>query len=465
MSNFIDTKEFLEFAHEAFDNIPIAVDFLDRNGKIVYMNKVFADYLQIPLEQIVGRIVTDVHPGSEFLKTLKKKKADIAMRHYFPSAGKEAVVHRIPILNKEGVLLGGFGMVLFECIDQVKDILQKYEMLNKELKMYKKELAKFNTAKYNIKHIIGDSPGIVHCKKQLQKFANVNLNVLITGESGVGKELFAQALHNLSNRQDQPFVSINCSAIPENLLESELFGYEEGSFTGGKKGGHFGKFELANGGTIFLDEIGDMPHYMQVKLLRVLQEKEITKIGGKNPIPIDVRVLCATHKDLSVMIKEGTFREDLYYRLNVLTIEVPPLRTRREDIPLLVNTFLNLFWKQSGFYRKMSKQAMDILVDYEFPGNIRELKNIIDKMCVNSDEAEISLNDIPQYILNNSLKDNIKSTRLGLNEFLQSVEKDMIKNALEESKFNKSIAAKKLNIPRVTLYRKMKEYGLEDNNL
>jgi len=461
MSNFINSKEFLDFCHEAFDNIPIPVDFLDKSGMVIYMNKIFADFLQIPLEQVFDRPVTEVHPTTEFMETLKNKKADIAMRHTFPTVGKEAIVHRIPILNKEGDLLGGFGMVLFEGIDQVKDILQKYEILNKELCMYKNELAKLNTARYNVNHIIGNSPGIIACKKQLHKFANVNFNVLITGESGVGKELFAQALHNLSDRHAQPFVSINCSAVPENLLEAELFGYEEGSFTGAKKGGNIGKFELANRGTIFLDEIGDMPHYMQAKLLRVLQEKEITKIGGKSPIATDVRVICATHKDLPAMIKEGEFREDFYYRLNVLSIEVPPLRERSEDIPLLVNTFLNSFWKESGLYRKISKPAMDILLKYELPGNIRELKNIVNKMCVNSDEAEISIHDIPKYVLNNSLKDNIKSTNLGLNELLQSVEKEVIKSALEESKFNKSIAAKKLDIPRVTLYRKMKDYGME----
>lgn len=464
MADFLDTKEFLEFAHETFDTIPIPVDFLDRHGKIIYMNRAFADFLKIPLDSIVGVLVTDVNPSSKFMETLKTKKADIAMRHVFPSAGKEAVVHRIPILNKEGDLLGGFGMVLFEEVDHMKEILQKNEILHKELRMYKNEIAKLNKAKYTIEDIIGNSSAIVQCKKQLKKFANINFNVLILGESGVGKELFAQALHNLSDRQDQPFVSINCSAIPENLLEAELFGYEDGSFTGGKKGGNIGKFELANGGTIFLDEIGDMPHYMQAKLLRVLQEKEITKIGGKKPLPIDVRVISATHKDLGAAIKEQKFREDLYYRLNVLTIEIPALKKRKEDIIFLVNTFLNAFWKESGLYRKISQQAIDLLVEYDFPGNIRELKNIINMLCANSDESEIGINDIPKYILNNSLSERVKSTGLGLNEIIQSVEKEMITNSLIESGFNKSIAAQKLKIPRITLYRKIKEYGIDVNN-
>ncbi|CAA7602800.1 RNA polymerase sigma factor 54 interaction domain protein [Acididesulfobacillus acetoxydans] len=461
MSNFMKTRKFIEFCHGAFDNLPILVDFLDADGKIIYMNKVFADFLRIPLEDIIGRIVTDVNPTSKFMETLKAQKADIAMRHTFPSAGKEAIVHRIPIFGNDGELLGGFGMVVFEQVDQIIGIIKQYENLDRELRMYKNELAKINTAKYSIQDILGDSPAIARCKKQLQKCSGISLNVLIFGESGVGKELVAHALHNLSSRHDQPFVGINCSAIPEHLLESELFGYEEGSFTGAKRGGNIGKFELADGGTIFLDEIGDMPYYMQAKLLRVLQEKEITKIGGKNPTAIDVRVICATHKDLPLMIKNGEFRDDLYYRLNVLTIEVPPLRERSEDISQLVRVFLDSFWKESGLFRKMSKPAMDVLRKYDWPGNIRELKNVVHKMAVNADDTEITINDLPKNILNASFESDFRFANMGLNDVLRSIEKRMIRAALDEAKLNKSLAAAKLDIPRVTLYRKMKEYKLE----
>ncbi|MBU3145367.1 sigma-54-dependent Fis family transcriptional regulator [Clostridium sp. CF012] len=461
MSSFIDTKEFIQFCHEAFDKVPIAVDFLDKEGRIIYINKTFSEFLQIPVEKIINKLITDVDYTSKFLKSLSEKKADIAMRHKFAN-GKEAIVHRIPLLNNNGELIGGLGMVLFEEIQQMKEVLDKCELLDKQLKLYKNEIAKFNTTRYNLSDIIGSSSSINECKNQIKKFAKVNMNVLITGESGVGKELVAHSLHNESNRKDKLFVSINCSAIPENLLEAELFGYEDGAFTGAKKGGNIGKFEIAQGGTIFLDEIGDMPYYMQAKLLRVLQEKEIVKVGGKRPIAVDTTVVCASNKDLPALIGEGTFREDLYYRLNVLTVDIPPLRSRIEDIPVLVETFLSTFYKENGLYRKIPNNIMQLLMGYTWPGNVRELKNVIDKMCVNSEETNITIQDFPKYIINHSLRSNVERKDEGLHEFMQSIEKEIIKNVLEECKYNKSLVAKRLKIPRITLYRKIKEYHLEE---
>lgn len=464
MRKFIGSEEFLEFCHSAFDNIPVAIDFLDNQGRMIYINKAFSDFLQISIEDMVGKIVTDINPTSKFLITLNNKKADIATRHKFPN-NREAICHRIPIFDNEGNLIGGFGMLLFEEVKEMKAVLDRCEMLDKEIKLYKNEIAKVNKGKYNLGDIIGNSKAINKCKKNVKKVARVNLNVLILGESGVGKELFAHAIHNESNRANMPFISINCSAIPENLLESELFGYEDGSFTGAKKGGNIGKFELANGGTIFLDEIGDMPYYMQAKILRVLQEKEIVRVGGKRPIPIDVRVVSATHKNLINMIEEGKFREDLYYRLNVLNIEVPPLRDRIEDIPNLVEGFLMNFYKESGLYRRVPNNVMQSLKSYHWPGNIRELKNVIEKACVSADNINISEDDLPKYMLNSSIRKNAKDNAGGLYSIVQSVEKEVIEKALKQCKGNKSEAAKILQIPRVTLYRKMKDLGLEESQL
>ncbi|MDF2879905.1 MAG: PspF2 [Clostridiaceae bacterium] len=290
----------------------------------------------------------------------------------------------------------------------------------------------------------------------------MNLNVLISGESGVGKELFAHAIHNESERANAPFVTINCSAIPENLLESELFGYEEGAFTGAKKGGNIGKFEIANGGTIFLDEIGDMPYYMQAKILRTLQEKEIVRVGGQRTIPIDARVISATHKNLITMINHGEFREDLYYRINVLNIDVPPLRNRKDDIKALIDEFLLRFYKESGIYRKIPNSIMKILINYSWPGNVRELKNVVDKMCVSAENVNIDLNDLPKFLLNESIMGKINIEDIGLNAIVNNVEKELIESTLKQCNYNKSEAAKMLKIPRVTLYRKIYDLEIHD---
>jgi transcriptional regulator with PAS, ATPase and Fis domain len=224
-----------------------------------------------------------------------------------------------------------------------------------------------------------------------------------------------------------------------------------------------GKFELANGGTIFLDEIGEMPYHMQAKLLRVLQEKEIERIGGKNPIKLDVRVICATNRNLEEMVKKGKFREDLYYRLNVLTIEVPPLRKRKDDIPLFIDKFMSEFYRESGLFRQTPENVMEIFKSYSWPGNIRELKSVVEKVCVNSEDANISINDLPPYIINSSVKDKLSDKQAGLGKIIELVEKEVILNTLKECGYNKSETAKKLNIPRATLYRKIEEYGLEMN--
>lgn len=460
MGAFLHTKDFMQFCHKVFDNLPIAIDFLDKDGRLMYINKAFKDFLDISDQDVTGMMVTDINPTSRFLEVLKSKQAEIAWRHKFPN-GRDAIVHRIPILDDDGELLGGFGAVLFQDYHEMEPLIERSRILDRQLKLYKNEIARMNAAKYSLSDIIGNTPEILKCRENVKKVAKFNSNVLILGESGVGKELFAHAVHNTSQKRDMPFISINCSAIPENLLESELFGYEEGSFTGAKKGGNMGKLELANGGTIFLDEIGEMPYHMQAKILRVLQEKEIERIGGKNPIKLDVRVICATNRNLDEMVRKGKFREDLYYRLNVLTIEVPPLRKRREDIPLLVNKFMSEFYIESGIFRHIPENIMEILKNYSWPGNIRELKNVVEKICVNAEDSVISINDLPPYIINSSVKDKLLNRQAGLGKIIEWVEKEVIQNTLKECGYNKSETAKKLNIPRATLYRKIEEYGLD----
>ncbi|EYE87426.1 transcriptional regulator [Fervidicella metallireducens AeB] len=459
MKNFMKTKEFIGFCKNVFDKLPVPVDFLDKEGRLVYINKSFLEFLKFNEDDILGKVVTEIEPTSKFLETLKYKQAEVAKRHVF-SNGKEAIVHRIPIIDENDELIGGFGMILFDNYEKLKQVTEKIEKIHKELSLYKNELAKINSAKYTLDDIIGESKAIKSCKSKVKKLARVNSNILIIGESGVGKELFAHAIHYESERRECPFVSINCSAIPENLFEAEFFGYEDGAFTGARKGGNIGKFELANGGTIFLDEIGDMPLYMQAKLLRVLQEKEIVRVGSNKVTKLDVRVICATHKNLESLVDEGKFREDLYYRLNVLSLDVPPLRQRKEDISILIDKFTDKFYKDTGLYREVPSDVMNILCNYEWPGNVRELKNIVERICVNAEDTYVTVGDLPSNILNKSLKIERKKSQ-GLKEIMDNIEMDIIINTLKECNNNKSLAATRLNIPRASLYRKIEEYNIE----
>ncbi|MCY6372145.1 sigma-54 interaction domain-containing protein [Clostridium ganghwense] len=463
MAHFFCCKEFYDFCQDVFGKLPIPIDVLDKDGRLIYINDAFADFLEKSKEEMLGKVVSDVDSNTRFIETLRGKQAEIAWKHKFRN-GKEAIVHRIPILDDDGKVTGGFGMVLFEDISKLQEVMDKCNVLDRELRMYKNTIAKLNCAKYNLSSIIGISKTITDCKNKVKKIAKVNLNVLITGESGVGKELFAHSIHNASNRRDEPFVSINCSAIPENLIEAELFGYEDGAFTGAKKGGNIGKFQLANGGTIFLDEIGEMPMHMQAKLLRVLQEREVQPIGSRTQVKLNVRVICATHKNIEEMVEKGEFREDLYYRLNVLTLEVPGLRERKDDIPKLVEKFLANFYKQTGIYRCIPQSVINIFYNYDWHGNVRELKNIVEKACVNAEEVNVSINDLPPYMIKKSTLNvniaNKTSNASGLKEILDSVEKEIIMNTLKECNHNKSEVAKKLSITRTSLYRKIEEYGL-----
>lgn len=459
MKIFDNMVDFLKFCHSAFDHIPIAIDFLDQDGTMIYINQAFSDFLQIPIEDMLGENVSQINPTSKFLETLQLNRPDIAVRHSFPN-GKDAICHRIPILNDEGSVVGGMGMILFEEYQQMQALSKKCASLDLEVQRYRQEAAKSNQAKYSLEQIIGVSCSMQDCKYKTKKLATVNMDVMILGESGVGKELFAHAIHNESARAAMPFVTINCSAIPENLLESELFGYVEGSFTGAKRGGKVGKFELANGGTLFLDEIGDMPYYMQAKILRVLQEKEVTPVGGNQAKPLDVRVVSATHRNLNKMIHEGTFREDLYYRLNVLSLNIPPLRERIEDISLLTDHFLSEYRKQSGVVHSVSEEALQILEAYAWPGNIRQLRNAVDFSCVNSDRPEISTSDLPQFLFQNEPADKRGRKLENLPTVIENTEQRAIQMALEKCRWNKTEAAKMLGIPRVTLYRKLKKFNI-----
>ncbi|MBI2060155.1 MAG: sigma-54-dependent Fis family transcriptional regulator [Nitrospirae bacterium] len=308
--------------------------------------------------------------------------------------------------------------------------------------------------------VIGQSANIRELFERIRRVAPAKASVLILGESGTGKELVARALHTLSPRRERPFMAINCSAFPETLLESELFGHERGAFTGAYER-RLGRFELAHGGSVFLDEIGEMPHTMQAKLLRVLEEREFMRVGGDRTISVDVRVIAATHRNIEALVDQGKFRDDLLYRLKVITLEVPPLRDRKEDIPLLVEAFIQVTSEENHkTIRSVEPAALEHLVNYRWPGNVRELRNVIEQMVVLGHSPTLGVNDLPHPIrgaANESESDGFRVTP-GLT--MQEIEKMAIQSALSAQEGNRTQAAKSLGIGLRTLQRKLKEYGL-----
>ncbi len=315
--------------------------------------------------------------------------------------------------------------------------------------------------KYKFENIIGISFGMQKVFELIEKVADTGATVLITGESGVGKELVARAIHYNSSKKDNPLVVVNCGAIPENLLESELFGYEKGAFTGAVNS-RLGRFELAHGGSIFLDEIGDMSFNLQVKLLRVLQERTFERIGGSKTIKVDLRIIAATNRNLEELVKTGKFREDLYYRLCVVPIHIPPLRERRQDISLLLNYFLeksNLM--NGGMIDGFSEEALDILLNYEYPGNVRELQNIIERIVVLKRKGLIDIEDLPEKFWNVKGETFEVDMQKGYDTLVSEFEKTIISKALHETAGVKSKAAQMLNMNRTTLIEKMKRLRME----
>jgi transcriptional regulator with PAS, ATPase and Fis domain len=315
--------------------------------------------------------------------------------------------------------------------------------------------------------LVGNSPRMRIVRALISKLANSDSTVLITGESGTGKELAARAIHEISPRREQAFVPVNCGAIPEELLESELFGHVRGAFTGAVNARQ-GRFQLAHGGTLFLDEIGEMSSKLQVKLLRVLQEREFEPVGSDHAVQVDVRVVTATNQDLRVAVREGKFREDLFYRLNVLPLELPPLRDREGDIGLLIRHFLNLHGRRKGKAElEVDSTAMVALEKYRWPGNVREVENLIERLVVLSENGIIRTDDLPDYVINNSVPQHQSSTRVTLPEqgvdldgVLERIENGFIEQALQRSRGNKTIAAELLKLNRTTFIERLRKKGM-----
>lgn len=389
------------------DEIGDGLIFFNTFNKVTFVNKSLLNMLGLDEKLIKSPSLMEYMPNSFLDKITKNLNID-NMIIYIDEIDKKFILSKKPFYlykNIEG------------CLITLKDV-NNIEIL--EQKIRSDSVKRGYVAKYKFNNIIGNSSIIKDCIKKAKKMALTDNPILITGETGTGKEAFTQSIHNHSNRKNKPFVAINCASLPSELLESELFGYEDGSFTGAKKGGKKGLFELAHTGTIFLDEIGDMPHDLQVKLLRVLQEKEIRKIGGTSIIPIDVRILAATNKDLEKLIIENKFRMDLFYRISMFTLDLPPLRKRLEDIPLLLESFLKeLPYKNI----KLDKSLLEALNSYTWMGNIRELRNCIEYMAYMGSNY-LTINDLPQNI-SSKLNNNHMSSNMSIFNDLNQYDKNI----------------------------------------
>lgn len=457
----------LEVVKTIFQTLPIPMIIIDKHENIIFLNDAYTSYLHVKEENFVGRHVREFISNSRLPMVMHTKKPLFGVYHKYVDAYSrdlEAVCNLIPVIEN-GEAVACFGIVVFQNMYDLFSLTLQNKQLQHDLEQYKNELQSLKGAKYNIDNILGESVPIKDMKNMIYKLSESPSTVLITGESGSGKELVAHSIHQNSQRSGRPLVCVNCAAIPENLLESELFGYTGGSFTGAKRSGSMGKFEAANHGTLFLDEIGELPLFVQAKLLRVLQEKEVTRVGGNASIPVDVRVIAATNRNLEEMVRNGEFREDLYYRLNILNVHVPPLRERKEDIPLLIEHFMSKLSHNQGSSKKLSRAAEKVFLNYDWPGNIRELSNIIERVYYMSDSDTIELHDIPSQIIQSHVNVSAqKSAASGsLDDMLSCLERDIVLSTLEKTNHNVTQTAAQLQIPRSRLYRILKRQHLDTN--
>jgi PAS domain S-box-containing protein len=426
----------IEYANEGIISI-------DEDGKIRNFNPRAEEIFSKKEYQIIDKNINEILPELNLKEYMSQHHNKLSKIWNFK--GKEIVGNIIPIFieNKSKGLV-----ITVQETDNIRKV---------EEKIRKKLYLKGYTAENTFSNIIGESQVILEKIEEAKDYAQVKLPLLILGETGTGKELFAQAVHNYSSRSNRPFVAFNCAALPEDLLESELFGYVKGAFTGADNKGKAGLFEQAHGGTLFLDEIGEISKSIQSRLLRVFEERKIRRIGDDKNTPVDVRLILATNRNLNNLVRDGKFREDLFYRINVLSLDIPPLRDRKEDIPLLTEYFIKKSQiKSNKLIKAISKKGLDYLKSYSWPGNVRQLENVIEKLIVRSVDGYIDFDLIKEAVESIKYPEHKRTDRnLDLNKSLEAIEKDIIKEVLAEENFNKKSTAARLGIGRTTLWRKL----------
>jgi PAS domain S-box-containing protein len=432
---------------------------VDASGVITMISEAYAEFNGVKVAEAVGRHATEVIENTRMHIVARTGVAEMGEAQTI--RGRDVIVNRIP-LRDGGRVVGAYGRVVFKDVEQLRQLAGKLNLLESKVRYYEEELTHLRGAKYTFASIVGSGGTIAAAKEEARRASKTDSTVLLRGETGTGKELFAHAIHAAGSRRSGPFIKLNCAAVPAALLESELFGYEEGAFTGAKKGGKPGKFEMAQGGTLFLDEIGDMPLPMQSKLLRVLQEREVERVGSTSPKRVDIRVIAATGKNLEEQVGEGKFRADLYYRINVIPIRIPPLRERREDVVEIAEHLLSKISTESGVgpKRRLSPEAGDALCSHGWPGNIRELQNVLERAVAMGRGDLLLPEHLPAHLLRAVPGAGRETPPGSLASVRSEAERAAILAALKASGGNKSKAAVLLRIHRVKLYEKMKRHGI-----
>lgn len=441
-----------------------------RDGHIIDMNKAYCDFLGTTRENVIGKPVQDVIYNSKMTEVMDKNITELDSFHHYVdsqstlSGERHVAVSRLAV-SDGGKVIAAVALVKFSYYTiQLAKSLKEMET---EVEYYRKELRKHGFKTFE--DLPSISPSYEKAKRMAIRFAASDLPILLLGETGVGKEVFAHAVHQASDRRTHPFISVNCASIPSELIESELFGYVDGAFTGSRRGGKKGKFELANGGTLFLDEIGDMPTFMQSKLLRVLQSQEVEKLGAEKSMQVDVRIIAATHQDLQDKVEDKTFRADLFYRLNVLPVTIPPMRERVEDIHILATHFLEELNEKYSKNATLAPETTLALMQYAWPGNVRELRNVMGRCFMMTDDENIILpKHLPSQILpkNNPACSQAKPLKaipetdpqpgsFHMLDLRAQAERNIITSRLQQYEGNFSKTAKALGIHRTTLYAKV----------
>lgn len=441
----------------AIDQFPVAL-ITDEKGCYQYVSPGWCRYMGYEPEQVYGKPVRDIMPDTRVDEALRSGKPIMGYR-VKDKNGNVLFNHCFPLFEGE-ILIGTVVLTFFYNLEDAVQFSEEIALLTDQVDYYQKELKKLRGSRHSIDEIVGSSAGILDLKEKIRHAAQTTSTVLIEGETGCGKELVANAIHDLSQRGEKPFIKINCAAIPADLVESELFGYEGGAFTGADRKGKRGLFESADTGSLFLDEIHQMPYFIQPKLLRALQEREVQRVGGRNSISFDTRIIAATNQSLERLVAEERFREDLYYRLNVISIRIPPLRERTEDIPELMESLRKRLNRDLGLHVDgFTAEVEERLMAYSWPGNVRELSNVLERAFNMQLNGVLSWDCFQEYFERRSAGHNKQIQPLAFEK--KELEKKMIADCLAKNRFNKTKTAAELGISRTMLYQKLKQHEID----